>query len=241
MVAEVTGLAVALGCVVRELGAHEGHWMISKLTTRRGYGAFFAVNGNLFVRTMALVFTFTFITAQGARLGGLILAANAILMNLQYLLAFALDGFAHAAEALVGKAVGEGNRAALKRSVALALRWSLIVAVGFSIFFALAGTSIIAILTDLSEIRETTVRYLPWLILSPLVAVWSYLYDGVFVGATLAKEMRNIMLISTFVIFLPAWYALQFLGNHGLWLAFMLFMAGRGIGMHYFYRQRLLT
>ena len=239
VVAEFTGLAVGLGFVVRELRTHEGHWVISKLTTLREYTAFFAVNGNLFVRTMALMFTFAFITAQGARLGGVILAANAILINLQHLLAFALDGFAHAAEALVGKAIGEGNREALKRSVALALRWSLIVAVGFSIFFALAGTSIIAILTDLSAIRETTARYLPWLILSPLVAVWSYLYDGVFVGATLAKEMRNIMLISTFVIFVPAWYALQFLGNHGLWLSFMLFMASRGIGMHYFYRQRL--
>ena len=241
VVAEFTGLAVGLGFVVRELRTHEGHWIISKLTTFREYSAFFAVNGNLFVRTMALMFTFAFITAQGARQGGLILAANAILMNLQHLLSFALDGFAHAAEALVGKAVGEGNREALKRSVALALRWSLIVAVGFSVFFALSGTSIIAILTDLSDIRVTTARYLPWLILSPLVAVWSYLYDGVFVGATLAKEMRNIMLISTFVVFVPAWYALQFLGNHGLWLAFMLFMASRGIGMHYFYRQRLLA
>ena len=241
VVAEFTGLAVGLGFVVRELRTHEGHWIISKLTTFREYSAFFAVNGNLFVRTMALMFTFAFITAQGARQGGLILAANAILMNLQHLLSFALDGFAHAAEALVGKAVGEGNREALKRSVALALRWSLIVAVGFSVFFALTGTSIIAILTDLSDIRVTTARYLPWLILSPLVAVWSYLYDGVFVGATLAKEMRNIMLISTFVVFVPAWYALQFLGNHGLWLSFMLFMASRGIGMHFYYRRRVIT
>ncbi len=239
--AEFTGLAVGLGFVVRELRQHDGHWIISKLTTLREYAAFFAVNGNLFVRTMALMFTFAFITAQGARQGGLILAANAILMNLQNLLAFALDGFAHAAEALVGKAVGERNMEALRRSVALALRWSLIVAVGLSIFFALSGTLIISILTDLPDIRATTVRYLPWLVLSPLVAVWSYLYDGVFVGATLAKEMRNIMLISAFVIFVPAWYALQFLGNDGLWLSFMLFLAGRGIGMHYFYRRRFVV
>jgi len=186
------------------------------------------------------MFTFAFITAQGARQGELILAANAILMNLQYLLAFALDGFAHAAEALVGKAVGENNRAALRRSVTLALRWSLIVAVGFSILFALSGSLLISILTNLSEIREATERYLPWLILSPLVAVWAYLYDGVFVGATLAKEMRNIMLISTFMIFVPAWYVLQFLGNDGLWLAFIFFMASRSLGMHYVYRQQFI-
>jgi MATE family multidrug resistance protein len=239
VIAEFTGLAVGLGFVARELRRHSGHWIISKLTTIREYAAFFTVNGNLFIRTMALMFTFTFITAQGARQGGLILAANAILMNLQNLLAFALDGFAHAAEALVGKAVGEKNREALRRSVALALRWSLIVAVGFSAFFWLSGPTLIAILTDLPDIRATTLHYLPWMILSPLVAVWSYLYDGVFVGATLAREMRNIMVISAFVVFVPAWFALQFLGNHGLWLSFMIFLASRGIGMHFYYRKQL--
>ena len=240
VIAEFTGLAVGLGFVVRELNRHSGRWVVSKLTTLREYAAFFAVNGNLFVRTLALMFTFTFITAQGARQGGLILAANAILMNFQNLVAFALDGFAHAVEALVGKAVGEKNREALERSVVLALRWSLIVAVGFSVFFWLVGPTLVAILTDLPDIRSTTLRYLPWLILSPLIAVWSYLYDGVFVGATLAREMRNIMLISAFVIFVPAWYVLQFLGNDGLWLSFMLFLASRGIGMHVYYRRRTI-
>jgi MATE family, multidrug efflux pump len=239
VVAEFAGLAVGIGFVMRELRRHSGHWVITGLTRLGRYTAFFAVNGKLFIRTLALMFTFAFVTAQGARQGPLILAANAILMNLQSLLSFALDGFAHAAEALVGKAVGEQNREALRLSVVLALRWSLRVAIGFSIFFALAGSSLIAILTDLMEIRATAFRYLPWLILSPLVAVWSYLYDGVFIGATLAKEMRDIMLISTFLIFVPAWYALQFLGNHGLWLSFMLFLASRGIGMHIFYRRRL--
>ncbi len=240
VIAEFTGLAVGLGFVARELNRHSGRWIISKLTTLREYTAFFGINAHLFVRTMALMFTLTFITAQGARQGGLILAANAILMNFQNLLAFALDGFAHAAEALVGKAVGEKDRAALQRSVVLALRWSLIVAAGFSVLFWLVGPTLIAILTDLPDIRATTLRYLPWLILSPMVAVWSYLYDGVFVGATLAKEMRNIMVISTFVIFIPAWYALQFLGNDGLWLSFMLFLASRGIGMHIYYRRRTI-
>jgi MATE family multidrug resistance protein len=89
-------------------------------------------------------------------------------------------------------------------------------------------------------VRETTITYLPWLVISPLVSVLPFLYDGVFVGATRAKEMRNIMLISTIVVFLPAWYALQFLGNHGLWLSFVIFMASRSIGMHYYYRSRVL-
>ena len=240
VIAEFGGLAVGLFFVAGELRRHPGHWMMAKLTRISAYKAFFSVNANLFVRTMALTFTYFFITAQSARLGGLVLAANAILMNLQNLLSFGLDGLAHAAEALVGKAVGSANRVAIKRSVTLTLRWSLYAACAYSIAFFLAGPALIRLLTDLPDVRETTLKYLPWLILSPLVAVWSFLYDGVFVGATRAREMRDIMLLSTFLVFVPAWYALQFLDNHGLWLAFMLFLASRGIGMHIFYRRSVL-
>lgn len=241
VVAEFTGFSVGLGFAHRELARYRGQWIASKLINVREYAAFFLINGNLFVRSLALMFAFVFITAQGARLGGLILAANAILMNLQNLIAFVLDGFAHAAEALVGKATGQRNRRALNRSVTLALRWSLFVAVAFSVTFWLLGKSLIMLLTDLAEVRSTTLNYLPWVILSPLVAVWSYLYDGVFVGATLAREMRDIMLVATFAVFIPAFFALQFLGNHGLWLSFMIFLAARGLGMHFYYRRRLMA
>ena len=240
VIAEYLGVAVGLVFARRELQKHGGQWDLSKLTRVSEYKAFLAVNGNLFVRTIALTFTFAFVTAQGARQGGLILAANAILMNLQHLLAFALDGLAHAAEALVGKAVGAKSRAALQASVDVTLRWSLMIAVGFCAAFYFGGPSLIRMLTDLPEVRETTYTYLPWLVISPLVSVLPFLYDGVFVGATRATEMRNIMLISTVVVFLPAWYVLQFLGNHGLWLSFVIFMASRSVGMHYFYRSRVL-
>ena len=172
-------------------------------------------------------------------MGGLVLAANAVLMNFQNLLSFALDGLAHAAEALVGKAVGAKNDEALRQAVKISLQWSLAFAVGFCAIFWIFGPALIALLTDLPDVRATTLEYLPWLVISPLVSVWSFLYDGVFVGATRAREMRNIMLVSVIAVFLPAWYLLQPFGNHGLWLAFTLFMASRGIGMHYFYRTRV--
>ena len=240
VIAEFSGLAVGLAFAARELRRRGGRWDRAQLTSISAYGAFLSINGHLLVRTMALMFTFAFVTAQGARMGGMVLAANAILMNLQNLLSFALDGFAHAAEALVGKAVGARSKAALQKSVSIALRWSVYVAGGFCILFLLGGPLLISLLTDLPQVRETTMRYLPWMILSPLVSVWSFLYDGVFVGATRAREMRDIMLVSTFLVFVPAWFLLRFLGNDGLWLAFMLFMASRGLGMHYFYRTRVL-
>jgi MATE family multidrug resistance protein len=240
VVAEYVGLVVALSFAARELRRRTGHWPLAKFVRVREYAAYFAINANLFIRTTTLIFTIAFVTAQGARMGGLILAANAILQQMQNLTAFGLDGLAHAAEALVGKAIGERRRDALERAVKLCMKWSLVFAAGFSLAYLLAGPLLINVLTDLPDVRETTLRYLPWMILSPLVSVWSFLYDGVYVGATRAREMRNIMLFSTFAVFLPAWYLLQFLGNDGLWLAFMLFLASRGIGMHVRYRTSVL-
>ena len=240
VIAEYSGMLVALIFVARALRDRAGHWPLARLFRIRAYAAYFSVNGNLFIRTMALMFTFAFVTAQGARLGGLVLAANAILMNIQLLTSMALDGFAHAAEALVGKAIGQKNRNALQHSVRLCLKWSLMFAVGFCLLYLLFGPLLIRTLTDLDDVRDTAMRYLPWLVLSPLVSVWSFLYDGVYVGATRAREMRDIMLFSSLAVFLPAWFLLQGYGNHGLWLAFTLFMASRGLGMHLGYRRHVL-
>jgi len=240
VIAEFSGLAVGVSFAIRDLRRRGGLLLMSHLTTLQEYTQFFAVNANLFIRTMALIFTFTFVTAAGARQGSLVLAANAILINIMHLMAFALDGLAHAAEALVGKAIGARNREALRRSVTLSLRWSLYFAFGFSVFFYFAGSWLVGLLTDLPDVIEITLQYLPWLTLLPLIAVWSYLYDGVFVGATRSREMRDIMLVSSFLVFVPAYYAFGFLGNHGLWLALTLFLACRGIGMHYFYRRHVL-
>ncbi len=238
--AEYSGLAVGGAFALSALRKRSGHWPIARLVNVSAYKAFFSVNANLFIRTMALIFTLGFVTAQGARLGGLILAANAVLMNFQNLTSFGLDGLAHAAEAMVGKAIGQKRRDALEESVRLTLKWSLIFSLGFTLIYFVTGPLIIGVLTDLPDVRETAVRYLPWMIASPLVSVWCFLYDGVYVGATRAKEMRNIMLASTLAIFLPAWYFLQPLGNDGLWLAFLLFMAARGIGMHIGYRRTVI-
>ncbi|MDX1480984.1 MAG: MATE family efflux transporter [Woeseiaceae bacterium] len=240
VIAEATGALLGLYFVRKTLSRYDGEWRLPALTRIGEYRRFFSINANLFVRTIALVSTLTFVTAQGARLGGLVLAANAVLMNLQNLIAFVLDAVAHAAEALVGKALGENSKPALEAAVRLTLRWSVLMAVAFCALFAIAGPSLIRLLTDLPGIRQTALDYLPWMILSPAVSVWSFLYDGVFVGATRARDMRNIMVGSAILIFLPAWYLLQPLGNHGLWLAFTLFMAGRGVGMHVAYRTRVL-
>jgi MATE family multidrug resistance protein len=240
VIAEFSGVATGTAFAIAELRRRGGHLVASHLTTFGEYREFFSINANLFIRTMALMFAFAFITAAGARMGGLILAANAVLMNLLHLVAFALDGLAHAAEALVGRATGARNRLALQRSVQLTLRWSLYFAIGFSVLFWITGPLFVRILTDIPDVVDTTLQYLPWMIAAPVIAFWAYLYDGVFVGATRAKEMRNSMIASTFLVFIPAWFVFRFLGNHGLWLAFTIFMVSRGLTMHLYYRRRVL-
>jgi len=237
VIAEYSGLLVGGAFAIDALRSHAGQWPLARLFNLSAYKAFFSVNANLFVRTMALLFAFGFITAQGARLGPAILAANAVLMNFQNLTSLGLDGLAHAAEAMVGKAVGQNDKSSLQHTVQLTLKWSLIFAAGFTLAFALTGPLIIRILTDIPEVRATAMTYLPWLVISPLISVWCFLYDGVYVGMTRAREMRNIMLISTFAVFLPAWYFTQSFGNHGLWFAFLVFLASRGIGMHLGYKK----
>ena len=240
VIAEYSGFALGMVFAARALRERSGHWPVARLVKLAEYKVFFAVNANLFIRTMALMFTFAFLTAQGARMGQVILAANAVLMNLQNLMAFGLDGIAHAAEALVGRAVGEKRRAALDTAVRLSLKWSLWFALGFCVAFAIGGPVLIRLLTDLAEVRDASLLYLPYLVVSPLISVWSFLYDGVFVGATRAREMRDIMVFSAFAVFLPAWFLLQDFGNHGLWSAFLLFLASRGLGMHIYYRRKVL-
>lgn len=237
VIAEYSGLLVGGAFAIDALRSRAGRWPLDRLTNVSAYKAFFSVNASLFVRTMALMFTLGFITAQGARLGPSILAANAVLMNFQNLTSLGLDGLAHAAEAMVGKAVGQKDNESLRHTVQLTLKWSLVFAVGFTAVYVIAGPLIVRILTDLPDVRATAMRYLPWMIASPLVSVWCFLYDGVYVGMTRAREMRNIMVISTFGVFLPVWYFTQSFGNHGLWFAFLVFLASRGIGMHLGYKR----
>lgn len=237
LLAELAGLAVGLVFVARALGRFPGAWQRAALLEPARYRRLFAISGDLLVRTLALMLVLAFITAQGARMGDVVLAANALLMNFQYLLSYALDGIAHAAEALVGRAVGGRDPAGLRAAVRRTLGWSVGFAGMFTVVYALAGPLLIDLLTGIGDVRAAARQYLPWLVLSPLVSVWCFLYDGVFVGATRAREMRIVMLSAAALVFLPTWYLARPLGNHALWLAFMMFLAARGAGMHWFFRR----
>ncbi len=224
VIAEYAGIALGLALALRARRA-AGSAAAAAPPWRR----YVDVNLPLLVRTAALMLCFAFLTAMGARFGSAVLAANALLLNFLYLAAFALDGFANAAESLVGRAIGAGDRAMFRRSVSLAAQWSLAVALVLSLAFWAGGPLLVDLMTTQPDLRALAREYLPWLVAVPLVGCWAFLFDGVFVGATLTRQMRDTMLLAALGVYLPAWWLLRPLGNHGLWLAFLLFFAARGL------------
>ena len=231
VVAEYSGLLLGVWLVGRELARHAGHWQWPRILDLADLRALLVLNRNIFIRTLCLIFVFAFFTREGARQGDVILAANAVLLNFQALMALGLDGFANALEAMVGRAIGAADCQALRSGIASAGYWSLLTALLYMLLFGLGGEGLIGLMTDIDPVRATATTYLPWMVLSPAIAVWCFMLDGIFIGATRAVEMRNTMMIATFGVYLPGWYLGQPLGNHGLWLAFMLFLAARGVGL----------
>ncbi|MFQ3194347.1 MAG: MATE family multidrug resistance protein [Colwellia sp.] len=198
---------------------------------------YFQLNRDILIRTLCLELCFVFITFQGARLGDDVIATNAILMNFVLLISFGLDGIANATEVLVGKAHGQRNVKQRNFVVKIALFWTGIFALSYSLLFAIAGDFFVGLLTDIPEVVLSTKQYVHWIIILPILGCWCYLFDGVFVGLMKTKAMRNSMIIATFCCFFPMWWLLQDYGNHGLWAAFSVFLFVRGLslGWHYYH------
>ncbi|WP_110076663.1 MULTISPECIES: MATE family efflux transporter [Pseudidiomarina] len=199
---------------------------------------FVHMNGDIFVRSLLLQLCMATMTGYAAKFGTVVVAANAVLMQFLMLISLGLDGIAYAVEALVGAARGRKDRQQIRHWMKLTLTWSALFALVYCLAFALTGNWIITQITHLPDVITTAQTYLPWLIALPLLAHWSYYYDGVFVGLGLTRGMRNSMAISALGVFLPAVLVSQWLlsksnANHGLWLALSLFLLARGITQAY--------
>ena len=228
VIAEWSGALLGLWLTRGALRRFPGTVVWAALRVWHNWKPLLGVNRDIFIRSLMLQSVFFLITLQGARLGDATVAANALLLNGLLLAAHALDGLAHAVEALCGHAIGARDRTALRRSMVVASGWSLIASAGFAVLFLFGGHLFIAMQTDIPSVRDTAFQYVPYLALLPLIAVWSYLLDGLFIGATRAREMRNAMVISV-IIALPVAWALHQYGNHGLWISFLLFMVLRSV------------
>ena len=229
--ADYAGLILGTAVTARLASRHGGQWHARHVLDAAAMRRFLSINRDIFLRTLFVITAFALFTTLSARQGDVVLAANAVLLNFVVFFNFAYDGFAFAAEALTGRALGARRRADLARAIRACLLWCLALALLTLAVYGAAGAPIVRVLTDIDDVRAVAYDYLPWLIALPLVAVWGIFFDGVFTGVTRTADMRNTMMLA-FVVFVPcAWLLREPMGNHGLWLAMTLLYAVRGIGL----------
>jgi MATE family multidrug resistance protein len=194
-----------------------------------------AVNRDILIRSVILQASFTSFLFLGAGLGDVTLAANQVLLQFLSITAYALDGFAFAAEALVGQAMGAHDRAGLRRSAVVASQWGLAGALALAVVFLVAGPAIIDLMATAPEVRAEARTFLPWLGAAPLVGIAAWMLDGIFIGATETRAMRNAAVLSVTIYAAALVLLLPAFGNHGLWAALMVLNAARGVtlGLRY--------
>ena len=191
---------------------------------------FFVVNADIFVRTILLILALAFFTSMSARMSDEVLAVNTILFQFFFIFSYFADGFAFAGESLVGKARGAGDQSLLTATIKQLFRWGWGAAFATGILFLLAFGPILKIMTDNPELTALADEYRWWIALLPLTSVAAFIWDGIYIGLTASKAMRNSMIVATLLVYLPSYYiSSRLLDNHGLWLALHCFMASRGL------------
>ena len=239
LIAEYAGLLLGVYSVWRTLRELPDDGRRARLLDHVQLKRMVAINGDIVLRTICVVSVLGFFMAKSAELGDIQLAANQVLHHFLVFTSFALDGVAHAAEAILGESVGRRDRAAFMHDRRVVFLWSGVVGVINIAIYAVAGHAIIALMTSIPEVRTAAADYLWWPVLMPLASVWAYTYDGVYLAATRTRIMRNTV-IASFAVFLALLYTLlPLIGNAGLWIAVAGFLVGRGVLLHVFFPRVL--
>lgn len=229
LVAQYAGLLLAVFLLARKyrIVLQWPGWR--RIIDKERLRGFVVVNRDIFLRTLCLMFVFTFMTAQSARYGTEILALNTVLLQLISIVSYGIDGFAFASESLTGKYFGQRAEQPLRRMIRYLFGWGFGLAILFSLVFWIGGDTIMRLFTQHPPILSLAQEYGFWVVLAPLVNNFAYLWDGIYIGATASVPMRNSMFIATALVFVPV-FLLANMGydNHALWLAFTLFMVARG-------------
>jgi len=240
VIAQYTGFTLAIALFLY----HYKH-LLQKIKTQILFKTealfhFFKVNFDIFLRTLCLIFTFSFFTAMSENEGLILLAVNIILLQYLSILSYGIDGFAFAIESIAGKYYGMKDKVLLKKSIRYAFYWGFAFAILYIIAFALLSKNMVSFFTEDAAIITAAKPYVWWLLALPLPAMVAYIWDGIYIGLTATKPMRNIMFIATFLCYLPLYFLVQpLLGNHALWLAMVIFMLIRGVGLSFTARKYL--
>lgn len=230
LIAQYCGLILSIFLFVRFYGKITPHWTRKAMMKLAGFKEFFRVNSDILIRTLLLTGTIFYFNAKSAAFGDEILAVNSMLLQFLWIYSFFIDGFAFAAESLVGRYVGAKDPKNLKKAVRLLFIWGAGISIPMTLIYHFGGDLFLHLLTSVEDVYEAAQPFQFWTALIPVVTFAAFLWDGIYVGATASKTMRNAMIVSTLIVFLPSFFLLQkYFGNHGLWFALMLFMASRGI------------
>lgn len=233
VIATYVALALGVFLVWHETGGRIRLWRTLQLFDPARLKRLLKVNADIFIRTLALMVCFNYFVIKGTELGDVELAANAVLYTMFGLLAYGLDGFAWAAESLVGRSIGANNRQLYRESVIDTTFWALVLALLAFVLTLVIGPWIIDTMTVDETVRAASRDYLIWAALIPIFGVWPFMLDGIFIGATRTSEMRNGMLISMAVFLVSVWVLVPIWGNHGLWASIMVLFVARAATLGY--------
>lgn len=241
VIAQYAGLTLAIILLIKD---YKSYFIKIKKETLFDFNKikrFFKVNTDLMIRSFLLIISIAFFTNQSAKLGDNILAVNMILLQSFYIFSYFTDGFAYAGEALVGKYIGSNDRNKLVKVIRLLLLWGFSISIPFTILYALFPSTFVRIISDNPNILTEVEPYYIYMIVIPLITFAAFIWDGIYIGATASKAIRNTMIIATILIFFPSWYLLTpILGNHGLWIAFLCFMTARGVAMTFMAKKNII-
>lgn len=231
LLAEYTAIAIGLAVALRELRRRRATTTRLAIFEASKLKQLFAISRDILIRTACLQAAFAFFVAQGARAGDVTLAANAVLHSMMAITVYMIDGFAYAAETLVGQAIGAQRRKIFRDAIRMTTVWAFALAALLSIGLFIGGGMVIDFMTTSAEVRNASRIFLIWTALVPLTSVWCFQLDGIYIGATDTATMRNMMLLAVLFYF-ATWFALgPFLGNHGLWLSIHVFFVARAVGL----------
>lgn len=241
VIAQYAGFLVALGLLLRYYGRLRGYLLLRGTFVREAMGRFFHVNSDIFLRTLCLVAVNLFFTSAGARSGAVILSVNTVLMQLYLFFSYFMDGFAYAGEALGGKTYGARNMTAFRETLHRLWIWALIVTLTYTLLYIGGGQWIVGILTDEAQVVEASREYLWWIWLIPAAGAAAFIWDGIFIGITATRGMLVSSFLSALAFFAVYMLANGFLGNHGLWLAMIVYLAMRGVLQTIWYRTKVMA
>ncbi len=242
VISQYSGAALSIFLFLKYYKNHTSKFDLTRILNKVKIRKFFRVNTDIFFRTLLLIFTISFFTAKSAEFNDKILAANFILMQLWLILAYGVDGFAFAAESLVGRFIGAKDKTNLKEVIKLSFLWGIGLGIATALIYLVFGREILSLYTDQTDILDIAMGFIIWIIISPIINSVSFIWDGIYIGATATRQMLISMIISTFIFFLPVYFITKDVwGNHSIWFALTLFMVVRGVSLTIFYKKSIFS